>query len=331
MMLVVLFTFVGVAVICHIQMWLNQTYTPTQPIAFVVSEGDTFSEVAEKLQTFGLVDNLLYFKLYASFRGSTESIQAGEYLFEEEYSPSDVLNKLVQGAVVSYSVTLIEGGTYQDFLNTLNNAPNLEFDVEHCIVEIALDCLDISDWSDYAPTSHGEGWLYPDTYYYDSNTRASQVLVTTHEKMLNQLQMAWDNRIEAVKFENFYQLLTLASIIEKESSVEDERNRISGVFTRRLDLGMRLQTDPTIIYSLGEAFDGNLTREHLRTDTSYNTYTRHGLPPTPISNPSTRSLEAAAQPAEGDELYFVARGDGTSEFSRTLEQHNIAVRKYQLD
>ncbi len=175
-----------------------------------------------------------------------------------------------------------------------------------------------------------EGWLFPDTYSYTAQTSASQIAAQALAQMQSRLAQAWDNKLPDMPYQQPVELLTMASIVEKETGRAADRGQIAQVFVRRLGINMRLQTDPTVIYGLGAAFDGNLTRRHLRTDTPYNSYTRHGLPPTPIALPGAASLQAAAQPAAGEYLYFVARGDGTSEFSKTTAQHEAAVRRFQL-
>jgi UPF0755 protein len=174
-----------------------------------------------------------------------------------------------------------------------------------------------------------EGWVFPDTYFFEKGTTDLELLQTAYEQMQRVLEEEWDDRAENAEVNSSYEALILASIIEKETGAAYERPMISGVFTKRLQLGMRLQTDPTVIYGLGESFDGNLTRTHLRADTPYNTYTRKGLPPTPIANPGREAIRAAVNPEITNAIFFVAKGDGTHHFSETYEEHNAAVRQYQ--
>jgi UPF0755 protein len=176
-----------------------------------------------------------------------------------------------------------------------------------------------------------EGWFFPDTYRFERGTQDVAVLLTAHRKMQQELDRVWQERDADLPYSHPYQVLIMASLIEKETGLDAERAKIARVFTSRLEQGMRLQTDPTVIYGLGEDFDGNLTRAHLNQDGPYNTYRRAGLPPTPIALPGKRSLEAAVHPAPGAYLYFVARGDGSSQFSATLDEHLAAVRRYQLN
>jgi len=178
---------------------------------------------------------------------------------------------------------------------------------------------------------NAEGRFFPDTYSYKKGDRASEILLRAHDRMAEVLEREWESRAPGLPYESADDALIMASIIEKETGRDDERRRISRVFVSRLQRTMRLQTDPAVIYGLGDAFDGNLTRDHLNADTPYNTYKQVGLPPTPIALPGLASIQAAMHPEDGDFLYFVARGDGTSEFSATLDQHLAAVRRYQLN
>ncbi|MBT8448582.1 MAG: endolytic transglycosylase MltG, partial [Gammaproteobacteria bacterium] len=235
---------------------------------------------------------------------------------------AEMLQMLTSGRGIDYAIRFIEGWTVQEALAEFSKHDDLVKDVELSLDSVRA-LLNIEQ-------SNIEGWLFPDTYYYSKNGLLSDLLKTMHQRMLVSLNDAWAQRATDVYLETPYELLILASIIEKESALASERDVISGVFHRRLQLGMRLQTDPTVIYGLGPDFDGDIRRRDLRTKTPYNTYVIKGLPPTPIALPSQESLIAAAKPAAGTALYFVSRGDGSHVFSDTLEQHNRAVRKYQL-
>jgi UPF0755 protein len=230
---------------------------------------------------------------------------------------------VVAGTVVQYQVTAIEGWTFRQFVDALATHPKLTHTLD-----------DTSDADIMAalghPEQHPEGRFFPDTYAFTKGTTDVAVLARAHAAMAQRLAAVWSGRDADLPISEPAQALTLASIIEKETARDDERRRIAGVFVRRLRRGMRLQTDPTVIYGLGEAFDGNLTRRDLRSDTPYNTYTRGGLPPTPIALPGQASLEAAVHPLEGDSLYFVATGepDGSHYFSATLAEHQQAVNRY---
>ena len=317
--------------LCHYEAWKHREIEVVGDQSLQIQPGDSFTAIAKNLQAMGVIQNIRYFEFFARMTDSAGSIQAGEYLFSGTYTPKSVLQRLVQGNVVTRMLTLPEGGTFQDFLQILETTPRINFDIADLSVEFALEVLGVKEESEHVPSKHGEGWFFPDSYQYGATTRASDVLHTAHNKMVEELREAWQQRDQSTPLKTPYELLVLASIIEKESGVKEDQKQISGVFSRRLSKRMRLQADPTVIYGLGDTFNGNLTRTHLDQDHPYNTYRNYGLPPTPIAAPSRAALQAAANPAPGDALYFVARGDGTSEFSATLEEHNRAVRKYQLN
>lgn len=329
--LVVLTCMLGVVVLCHYEAWKHHEINVVDAKSVDIDPGSSFSEIVSNLHENGIIRNVWYFEFLARMSGSTGSLQAGEYSFLGVYTPTSVLQNLVQGNVVTRTLTFPEGGTLRDFLRVLETAPKIDFDVVNLGVDTALSELRVENSSGIVPSSHGEGWFFPDTYQYATSTRASEILRVAHTKMKEELREAWQTRDQSSPLSTPYELLILASIIEKESGVVEDQQQISGVFSRRLSKGMRLQADPTVIYGLGDTFTGDLTRAHLNEDHPYNTYRHHGLPPTPIAAPSRATLRAAANPDAGDSLYFVARGDGTSEFSATLEEHNRAVRKYQLN
>ena len=329
--LVVLICALGVVVFCHYEVWKHHEIEIEETKSFEIQPGDSFTDIASKLRSLGIIQNVGYFELLARMSNSTGAIQAGEYSFAGTYTPVSVLQNLGQGNVVTRMLTLPEGGSYSEFLNILEAAPKIDFDLTNRSVETALAELTAARMSTNIPSDHGEGWFFPDTYQYTTSMRASEILIIAHRKMLEELNEAWMERDPTTPLNTPYELLILASIVEKESGIVEDQKQISGVFSRRLLKRMRLQADPTVIYGLGDSFDGNLTRLHLNMDHPYNTYRNYGLPPTPIASPSRAALQAAANPAPGDALYFVARGDGTSEFSATLEEHSRAVRKYQLN
>jgi UPF0755 protein len=244
--------------------------------------------------------------------------RTGEYLLEAGATPQEVLAKLSSGQVIQYRITLVEGWVFQQFAAALTENPVLIHELDLTAPPLVSPVLGIE---------HPEGWFLPETYQFTRGDTDRDILVRAHDAMTQALEEAWESRLEDLPIESPYQLLILASIIEKETSLDDERGRVAGVFIRRLQKGMRLQTDPTVIYGLGDSFDGDIRRRDLQADTPYNTYTRRGLPPTPISMPGKASLMAAAQPAPGTELYFVADGKGGHTFSATLEAHQAAVKK----
>ena len=250
-------------------------------------------------------------------------MQAGEYLIENGSTPRQILEQFISGAVKLYSFTIIEGWNQWDLLRALHGDPQLnatmtEEDWPALLAELG------------ANTSHPEGLFLPETYHFPNGTSDRKLLAQAYELSARTLADEWANRSEDSIVDTPYEALILASIIEKETARVDERKRIAGVFTRRVNKGMRLQTDPTVIYGIGRDFNGNLTRKDLRTPTPYNTYTRHGLPPTPIAMPGQAAINAALHPEEGEELYFVATGlsDGSHKFSVTKEEHDAAVAEY---
>jgi UPF0755 protein len=259
--------------------------------------------------------------LYARFSGDATRIRAGEYLLTPGLTSLTLLDKLVAGEVVLHQVTVVEGSRFADMLAALRAHP--------AIVASTLDG-DAIMAALGAPGVHPEGQFFPDTYRFERGTPELEVLRSAHAALVTRLDAAWRNRDPAIALRSEYDALVLASIIEKETALAAERPLIAGVFHRRLARNMRLQTDPTVIYGLGAAFDGNLRRRDLDTDGPYNTYTRAGLPPTPIALPGQGSLEAAVSPDSGDAIYFVAtgRGDGSHYFSATFEEHQRAVGEY---
>jgi len=233
----------------------------------------------------------------------------------------ELLEQLVDGNVLMYQLTVVEGWRFADFLAALRtHAAIIPLDLDSAQIMVELG----------SPGLHPEGQFLPDTYVFPKGTSELVVLRSAHEALNRALETAWQARIADTVLDDPYSALILASIIEKETALPAERRKISGVFQQRLTRGMRLQTDPTVIYGLGESFDGNLRRRDLARDTPYNTYTRRGLPPTPIALPSAASIEAAVNPELGDALYFVATGepDGSHRFSATVDEHNEAVREY---
>ena len=258
---------------------------------------------------------------YAERRGFASRIKAGEYVLESGTTPRTMLDQLIAGRVRLHSLTIVEGWRFADMLSVMRRHP--------AIVSSGLGREEIMVRLG-ASGEHPEGRFLPDTYRFPRGIGELVLLKQAYDAMRDHLAESWAQRAPGVSLSSAYQALILASIVEKETALETERGRIAGVFLRRLDLKMRLQTDPTVIYGLGEAFDGNLRRRDLETDTPYNTYTRGGLPPTPIALPGLASIRAVVNPNPGNELYFVATGqaDGSHYFSANLSDHNAAVRRY---
>ncbi|PIT71851.1 endolytic transglycosylase MltG [Limnohabitans sp. G3-2] len=262
--------------------------------------------------------------LYAWFRlsGQSRQMRAGSYEIAPDTTPQRLLNMLVRGEESLRSVTLVEGWNWRQLRQALAKAEHLKPDSRVLSDEALMAQLG-------RPGVAPEGRFYPDTYAYAKGSSDLAVLQRAMKAMDKHLLQAWEARQPSVSLKTPEELLVLASIVEKETGKGSDRPMVSGVFNNRLRIGMRLQTDPTVIYGLGEAFDGNLRRIHLQTDNPWNTYTRGGLPPTPIAMPGKAALWAAVQPAKTQALYFVAKGDGSSHFSATLEEHNRAVNRYQ--
>jgi UPF0755 protein len=293
------------------------------PLEVEIPAGQSARGVAEKLSATGV--QTPWVLMYGWFRvsGGSRDIKAGSYEFAPGTTPRTLLSKLVRGEQAMRSITLLEGWNHRQVFEQVRGSTDLTQDLE------GLSTADIMALIGY-PGRHPEGRFFPDTYRVAKRASASSVLRQAAQAMDKRLAEAWAQRDNNAPLRNPDEALILASIIEKETGLESDRRRIGGVFANRLRIGMRLQTDPTVIYGLGERFDGNLRRVDLQTDSPYNTYTRAGLPPTPIAMPGAASLRAAVQPGETNAIYFVARGDGSSQFSATLEEHNAAVQRYIL-
>jgi UPF0755 protein len=296
---------------------------PEEGQVLEIAPGSSFGAVAQQLTDSGAIASATWYRLYARWSGKAGEIHAGEYLVASGATPRDILEQLTSGAVRLYSFTIVEGWNHRDLLQAL-----------HAHDAIAAT-MEAEDWPALlaelgATTTHPEGQFLPETYRFPRGTTDRTVLAQAHSLMQQVLDEEWQVRGPKAPVATPYDALILASIVEKETARADERPRIAGVFARRLDKRMRLQTDPTVIYGIGPGFDGNLTRTHLRTDTPYNTYTRSGLPPTPIAMPGRAAINAVLHPAEGDELYFVATGlgDGSHKFSATKDEHDAAVAEY---
>jgi UPF0755 protein len=293
------------------------------PVTLVVAPGMSFRDVARTLAAGGGFAEHRLLTWYARWRDVAGQVQAGEYLVAPGTSVDAFLKQLVDGDVVLHSLTVVEGWTFAQFLAALRGHP----DVRQTLT--GMDEAAVMAALGYAG-EHPEGRFFPETYSFARGTSDRKILQQAYGAMRKRLDAAWAARSETCPLTSAYEALILASIIEKETGRADERRQIAGVFCRRLAKGMRLQTDPTVIYGLGKGFNGNITRRDLRTDTPYNTYTRSGLPPTPIALPGAGSLAAAVNPQSGDSLFFVATGDGDGGhyFSRTLAEHEQAVARY---
>jgi UPF0755 protein len=306
--------------------WQNLN-TPIQQASagldYSVEPGASFREIINQLESEGAISNPVGMKIYARLTDKASRIKAGEYQIEGAVTPIELLDILVDGRVRMHQFTIVEGWNFRQLRAALKGADE--------VLDIRADTLSDEELMDSIgyPGVHPEGRFLPDTYSFPRGTSDIKFLQRAYRSMQDFLNAAWENRDENLATGTPDEVLILASIVEKETAAVEERPLIAAVFTSRLRVNMRLQADPTVIYGLGESFDGNIRRKHLRQDTAYNTYTRHGLTPTPIAMPGREAIEAVLHPAESEALYFVARGDGTHQFSLTLSEHQAAVDKYQ--
>lgn len=295
---------------------------PVTPFEFDVKSGATMKRVAQQLAQAGVVKQPFVFTLTARLSGKGSALKAGNYAFNGPITPWELLQKLTKGDVSQSEVKFIEGWNFKQLRQALDDSPNLQHDTSGLSdAEIMVKL----GW----PNQHPEGRFFPDTYFFSSGMSDLAILRRAHKLMQSQLETVWRDRVENLPYDSMDKALIMASIIEKETGQAAERPLIAGVFINRLQIGMLLQTDPTVIYGLGDRYHGNLHKRDLLADTPYNTYTRAGLPPTPIAMPGIEALRAAVNPAPTRALYFVAQGNGTHKFSASLAEHNQAVNKYQ--
>ena len=305
----------------------SYVYSPLEvgalPVEVEIPRGAGLRTTIATLEKAGISLRKREFEWLARALGHTRDIKAGNYQLAERPTPLALLEKLTRGDVTQAELRLIEGWTFSQFRAVLNASPDLRHDTAGLDDAQVLALLQ-------ARETHPEGLFFPDTYLFARGSSDVAVLRRAYQAMQRHLNSEWTAREEGVPYHDPYEALIMASIIEKETGLAAEREMIAGALVNRLRIGMRLQVDPTIIYGLGEGFDGNLRKRHLLEDGPYNTYTRAGLPPSPIAMPGYASLHAALHPAKTDVLYYVSRGDGTSHFSRNVTEHNRAVTKYQL-
>jgi UPF0755 protein len=305
--------------------WYVATPVParTLPVEFEIPPGSGFRAAVQRIESAGIEVGAIRFELLARALGRAQNIKAGSYELASAPTPLELLEKLTRGDVMQSELTVVEGWTFRQMRAALDAHPAVRHDTQGLADAAILAKLGVTE-------THPEGLFFPDTYLFSKGASDLRILRRAHDALKRRLAAEWEAREPSVPYRSPYEALIMASIVEKETGRAAERDRIGGVLVNRLRIGMLLQADPTVIYGLGEKFDGNLKKIHLLTDGPYNTYTRAGLPPTPIALPGQASLRAALRPAKTDALYYVARGDGSSEFSRTLDEHNRAVRKYQL-
>lgn len=296
----------------------------SQPTVFLIRSGSNIKSIAQDLALQKIIDDPWLFILLAKVKGLETRVRAGEYRIDPGISADELLQKFAKGNSIQYSFTIIEGWSFRQMLAALADNPIIEHQLTGKSDDEIMQLLG-------HPDQHPEGMFFPDTYRFPKSTSDLDFLKRAYQVMQKHLQREWENRDADLPLKSSYEALILASIVEKETGVGFERPLIAGVFIERLKRNMRLQTDPTIIYGLGEQFDGNIRSRDLTKDTPYNTYLNAGLTPTPIALPGLDAIHAALHPAPTEALYFVSRGDGTHQFSVTLEEHNAAVNRYQLN
>jgi UPF0755 protein len=309
------------------EIWLNlrsldQPLQVAAPLTFKVPPGSRLAQVAGTLAARGVLARPRALVLYARWKGIASAIKAGEYEIEPGVTPRDLLDKLVTGQVLLHSLTIVDGWRVQDLLAAMRRNP----DVLATLPAVSVDVMERLG----TPGVNAEGQFLPETYRFAGGTTDVEILRQAHAALARTLNAAWMNRDLGIPLHDIDELLIMASIVEKESGLPAELPKIAGLYLHRLKIGMRLQADPTVIYGLGDSYDGDLHTVDLRTDGPYNTYTRTGLPPTAIALPGAAAIEATAHPENTDALYFVAsgRGDGSHVFSATLGEHNAAVAHY---
>lgn len=295
---------------------------PQDPYIFTVSAGMSLAQLANRLHEQGVIEHPRFFIQLGRRLKAARHLKVGEYTLTSDLTPRTLLALMTEGKVLQYSLTLVEGQTFAEMLARIQSHPSLQHTLAGQDAQAIMEKLG-------HPGEHPEGRFLADTYHFPRDTSDLEFLQRAWTAMENYLHEAWQGRDRDLPLATPYEALILASIVEKETALAEERAQIAGVFVRRLKKGMKLQTDPTVIYGMGARFDGNLRRADLARDTPYNTYTRSGLPPTPIAMPGRVAIDAVMHPADGDSLYFVARGGGSHYFSSTLAEHNRAVDKFQ--
>lgn len=303
--------------------WFSVARLEPEAKIYNVAPGTSLKAFARQLRNEKVLPDANTLVWIAYLKGKSRDLKAGEYRFRKGITALEILEQVMSGRVVEYPLTIAEGWTFKQTLEALAAAPKLTHSLQGLKPKQIMASLGY-------PTMHPEGRFYPDTYYYSSGMSDLIILQRAFQKMEKVLEEEWNGRQGGLPLKSRDEALTLASIVEKETGKSEERALIAGVFVHRMRIGMRLQTDPTVIYGIGDRFNGNLTVKDLRTPTAYNTYVIKGLPPSPIAMPGKLALHAALNPDNTKALYFVSRGDGSHVFSETYEQHNHAVTKYQL-
>ena len=307
---------------------LDEPLQVAAPLTFKVPAGSRLARVAADLSARGVLARPRALVLYARWKGIASAIKAGEYEIEPGLTPRDLLDKLVTGQVLLHSLTIVDGWRVQDLLAAMRRNPDVLATLPATSADVMADVMEKLGMAGV----NAEGQFLPETYRFPGGTTDVEILRQAHVALARTLNAAWVNRDPTIPLHSIGELLVMASIVEKESGRPEELPKIAGLYLHRLKIGMRLQADPTVIYGLGDSYDGDLHPIDLRTDGPYNTYTRTGLPPTAIALPGAAAIEATAHPENTDALYFVAsgRGDGSHVFSATLGEHNAAVAQYLI-
>ena len=309
-------------------LWVSQQLQrnldlPSGELLYKVPAGASLASVSRDLEQQGIIPSARLLRLYARLTEQS-GIRRGEFLLDSSLNSLSLLTKLRSDDVVQYHITLLEGWRYQQALDYLHSKANIKAELKGLSWDEQKQKLGIE-------IAHPEGYFFPDTYRYQDGESDVAILKRAHRKLVDILEREWDKKATGLPYRNPQEALIMASIIEKETAKDSEREMIAGVFVRRLQKNMRLQTDPTVIYGMGERYKGNIRRKDLREATPYNTYVIKGLPPTPIALVAERSIYAALHPDDSSNLFFVAKGDGSHQFSATLDLHNRAVREYQIE
>ncbi len=315
----IILSFVVIWFVSYLFLPLNIT---EENASFKVSDGSNLNQITKQLVEVKILSDSFRFKFLTFVLSKSESLKRGHYKLEPNASVLDLLEILVNGKESLYSVSIPEGITFEDMLEKIKANKNIKQTIQ---IHDDKNILKIIS----SNKKYAEGLFFPDSYYFYKNTPDIEILQNANNILMRKLKIAWDDRAEELPYKNMYEALIMASIIEKEVGVREEAAIIAGVFVNRLNIGMRLQSDPTVIYGMRDQFKGNIRKKDLKKDTIYNTYVRKGIPPSPISLPSLNSIEAALNPAKTNALYFVAKGNRRHQFSATLKEHNKAVRKYQ--
>lgn len=287
-----------------------------------IEKGDSFAAITRKLLAQNIAINPFWFKAIAFQKGMLSNLKAGEYKLTPGLTIPQILTIIAEGRAIKYAITFPEGWSLKEILQAIGQTPNLEKKLPNLTVAEISSQLGISE-------QNPEGWFFPDTYFFEKKASDVSILKRAHKKMQDVLQEEWEHKDMDLPYKEPYEALIMASIVEKETGAKSERATIAGVFIRRLIKGMLLQTDPTVIYGMGDKYKGNIRANDLTAPTPYNTYVIQGLPPTPIAMPGRDAIHAALHPDKGNSLYFVAKGDGSHQFSETLAEHNRAVNSFQ--